>query len=65
MKDRAEIAIEEAQLCLLRQSCERPTLWQCPDCLEVIDRDPEHRGKWIVCVNCGCTQFIDPELCLN
>ncbi len=62
---RTRDVLVELKLCALRQSCERPTLWQCPDCLKVIDRDPVHRGKWIACVHCGCSQFIDPELSLN
>jgi rubrerythrin len=63
--ERAADVLVELKLRELRQSTERPTLWCCPECGKTIDRDPEHRGKWVVCIGCQATQFIDPELSLN
>jgi len=63
--ERTNDVLIELKLCALRQSTVRPTVWVCPDCGYTIDRDPEHRGKWVVCVKCQTTQFIDPELELN
>ena len=62
---RKDEVIEELQLLLLCQSTERPTVWCCGDCGYQIDRDTVHRGRWVVCVKCGATNRIDPELVLQ
>lgn len=63
--ERRDMVLEELHLALLRQSTIRPTVHVCGDCGKQIERDPEYRARFIVCIACGATNWIDPELSLQ